>query len=169
MSARETQLKLELKKVQELYSKMQADKKALQQQLKEFKTQTGSAADVVAKILPSLVSVYVMDWDTGEEISSGSGFFVFPDIIVTNYHVVGDIESGERLELIEEHVAPGDRAAERNRTVALGALNGRADIVEEVELPACDRLKSRVNRRVNTARVGHDAFNLGADRGQPHE
>ena len=91
MSARETQLKLELKKVQELYSKMQADKKALQQQLKEFKTQTGSAADVVAKILPSLVAVYVMDWDTGEEISSGSGFFVSPDIIVTNYHVVEDI------------------------------------------------------------------------------
>ncbi|WP_293122895.1 S1C family serine protease [Microcoleus sp. bin38.metabat.b11b12b14.051] len=91
MSARETQLKLEVKKVQELYRKMQADKKALQQQLKEFKTQTGSAADVVAKILPSLVAVYVMDWDTGEEISSGSGFFVSPDIIVTNYHVIEDI------------------------------------------------------------------------------
>jgi len=37
MSAQETQLKLELAKVQQLYRKMQADQKALQQQLKEFK------------------------------------------------------------------------------------------------------------------------------------
>ena len=87
----ETQLKLELAKVQQLYRKMQADQKALQQQLKEFKTQAGSFSDVVEQILPSIVSVYVMDWDTEQEISSGSGFFVSPDIIVTNYHVVEDI------------------------------------------------------------------------------
>ncbi|MEZ2229820.1 MULTISPECIES: S1C family serine protease [unclassified Microcoleus] len=91
MSVRETQLRLELAKVQQLYRKMQADKKALQQQLKEFKTQTGNFSDVVEQVLPSVVSVYVMDWDTGEEISSGSGFFVTPDTIVTNYHVVEDI------------------------------------------------------------------------------
>ncbi|MCY7381878.1 MAG: S1C family serine protease [Microcoleus sp. CAN_BIN18] len=91
MSTQETQLKLELAKVQQLYRKMQADQKALQQQLKEFKTQTGNFSDVVEQVLPSVVSVYVMDWDTGEEISSGSGFFVSPDIIVTNYHVVEDI------------------------------------------------------------------------------
>lgn len=91
MSAQETQLKLELAKVQQLYRKMQADQKALQQQLKEFKTQTGNFSDVVEQVLPSVVSVYVMDWDTGEEISAGSGFFVSPDIIVTNYHVVEDI------------------------------------------------------------------------------
>ncbi|HSF74541.1 MAG TPA: S1C family serine protease [Microcoleus sp.] len=91
MSAREIQLKLELKKVQQLYSKMQADQQALQKQLKEFKTQAGSFSDVVEQVLPSLVSIYVMDWDTEEEISSGSGFFVSPDIIVTNYHVIEDI------------------------------------------------------------------------------
>ena len=91
MSARETQLKLEVKKVQQLYSKMQADQQALQKQLKEFKTQAGSFSDVVEQVLPSVVSIYVMDWDTEEEISSGSGFFVSPDIIVTNYHVVEDI------------------------------------------------------------------------------
>lgn len=91
MSARELQLKLELKKVQQLYSKMQADQQALQKQLKEFKTQAGNFSDVVEQVLPSLVSIYVMDWDTQEEISSGSGFFVSPDIIVTNYHVVEDI------------------------------------------------------------------------------
>ncbi|MEG4584941.1 S1C family serine protease [Microcoleus sp. MOSTC5] len=91
MSARETQIKLELKKVQQLYSKMQADQKALQQQLKEFKTQAGNFSDVVEQVLPSVVSVYVMDWETQEEISSGSGFFVSPDVIVTNYHVVEDI------------------------------------------------------------------------------
>lgn len=91
MSAQETQLKLELAKVQQLYRKMQADQKALQHQLKEFKTQTGNFSDVVEQVLPSVVSVYVMDWDTGEEISSGSGFFVSPDIVVTNYHVVEDI------------------------------------------------------------------------------
>ncbi|MBE9165186.1 MULTISPECIES: S1C family serine protease [Microcoleaceae] len=91
MSARATQLKLEVQKVQELYRKMQADQKALQQQLKEFKTQAGSFSDVVEQILPSIVSVYVMDWDTELEISSGSGFFVSPDIIVTNYHVIEDI------------------------------------------------------------------------------
>lgn len=91
MSSQETQLKLELAKVQQLYSKMQADRKALQKQLKELKTQGGNFSDVVEQILPSVVSVYVMDWDTAEEISSGSGFFVSPDIIVTNYHVVEDI------------------------------------------------------------------------------
>lgn len=91
MSAREIQLKLELKKVQQLYSKMQADQQALQKQLKEFKTQAGNFSDVVEQVLPSLVSIYVMDWDTEEEISSGSGFFVSPDIIVTNYHVIEDI------------------------------------------------------------------------------
>ncbi|MEG3908348.1 S1C family serine protease [Microcoleus sp. w1-18aA5] len=91
MSAREIQLKLELKKVQQLYRKMQADQQALQKQLKEFKTQAGNFSDVVEQVLPSLVSIYVMDWDTEEEISSGSGFFVSPDIIVTNYHVVEDI------------------------------------------------------------------------------
>ncbi|MEG4810491.1 S1C family serine protease [Microcoleus sp. F8-D3] len=91
MSARENQLKLELKKVQQLYSKMQADQQALQKQLKEFKTQAGNFSDVVEQVLPSVVSIYVMDWDTEEEISSGSGFFVSPDIIVTNYHVVEDI------------------------------------------------------------------------------
>lgn len=91
MSVRETQIKLEVKKVQQLYRKMQADQKALQQQLKELKTQAGIFLDVVEQVLPSVVSVYVMDWDTQEEISSGSGFFVSPDIIVTNYHVVEDI------------------------------------------------------------------------------
>ena len=91
MSVRETQIKLEVKKVQQLYRKMQADQKALQQQLKEFKTQAGNFSDVVEQVLPSVVSIYVMDWDTQEEISSGSGFFVSPDIIVTNYHVVEDI------------------------------------------------------------------------------
>ncbi|MEG4072579.1 trypsin-like peptidase domain-containing protein [Microcoleus sp. Pol14C2] len=91
MSAREIQLKLELKKVQQLYSKMQADQQALQKQLKEFKTQPGNLSDVVEQVLPSVVSIYVMDWDTEEEISSGSGFFVSPDIIVTNYHVIEDI------------------------------------------------------------------------------
>ena len=94
----ETQLKLELAKVQQLYRKMQADQKALQQQLKEFKTQTGNFSDVVEQVLPSVVSVYVMDWDTGEEISSGSGFFVSsPGIIVTNYHVVEDIADEDYL------------------------------------------------------------------------
>ena len=97
MSAQETQLKLELAKVQQLYRKMQADQKALQQQLKEFKTQTGNFSDVVEQVLPSVVSVYVMDWDTGEEVSSGSGFFVSPDIIVTNYHVVEDIADEDYL------------------------------------------------------------------------
>ncbi len=91
MGVQETKLKLELAKVQQLYRKVQADQKALQQQLKEFKTQTGNFYDVVEQVLPSVVSVYVMDWDTGEEISSGSGFFVAPDTIVTNYHVVEDI------------------------------------------------------------------------------
>ncbi|MEG4088219.1 trypsin-like peptidase domain-containing protein [Microcoleus sp. Pol12B4] len=91
MSAREIQLKLELKNVQQLYSKMQADQQALQKQLKEFKTQAGNLSDVVEQVLPSVVSIYVMDWDTEEEISSGSGFFVSPDIIVTNYHVIEDI------------------------------------------------------------------------------
>ncbi|HAT14094.1 MAG TPA: peptidase A2, partial [Microcoleaceae bacterium UBA11344] len=47
MRSQETQLKLELAKVQQLYGKMQADQKALQKQLKEFKTQAGNFSDVV--------------------------------------------------------------------------------------------------------------------------
>jgi serine protease Do len=75
MSSQETQLKLELEKVQQLYRKMQADRQALQKQLKEFKTQAGNFSDVVEQVLPSVVSIYVMDWDTEEEISTGSGFY----------------------------------------------------------------------------------------------
>ena len=91
MSDMESTLKLEVAKVQQLYRKMEADRNALQKQVNELKTQSGNFADAVDRVLPSVVSVYVMDWDSEEEISSGSGFFVSPDIIVTNYHVVEDI------------------------------------------------------------------------------
>jgi serine protease Do len=91
MSDLESTLKLEVAKVKQLYRKMEADREALQQQVKELKTQSANFADVVDRVLPSVVSVYVMDWDLEEEISSGSGFFVSPDIIVTNYHVIEDI------------------------------------------------------------------------------
>jgi serine protease Do len=91
MSDLESTLKLEVAKVKQLYRKMEADREALQQQVKELRTQSANFADVVDRVLPSVVSVYVMDWDLEEEISSGSGFFVSPDIIVTNYHVIEDI------------------------------------------------------------------------------
>ena len=91
MSVRKTPLKLEVKKSQQLYRKMQANQEGLQQQLKEFNNQAGNLSDVIEQVLPSIVSIYVINWDTQEEISSGSGFFVSPDIIVTNYHVVEDI------------------------------------------------------------------------------
>jgi len=97
MSALESTLKLELEKVQKLYRKMEADREALQKQVNELKTQSGNLADTVDRVLPSVVSVYVMDWDAEEEISSGSGFFVSPDVIVTNYHVVEDIAEEDYL------------------------------------------------------------------------
>ncbi|MCU0544234.1 MAG: S1C family serine protease [Oscillatoriaceae cyanobacterium Prado104] len=91
MSDLESTLKLEVAKVKQLYRKMEADRNLLQQQVNELKTQSGNLADIVDRVLPSVVSVYVMDWDLEEEIASGSGFFVSPDIIVTNYHVIADI------------------------------------------------------------------------------
>jgi S1-C subfamily serine protease len=91
MSDLESTLKLEVAKVKQLYRKMEVDREALQQQVKDLRTQSANFADVVDRVLPSVVSVYVMDWDLEEEISSGSGFFVSPDIIVTNYHVIEDI------------------------------------------------------------------------------
>ncbi|MGL5062653.1 MAG: S1C family serine protease [Microcoleus sp.] len=91
MSDLESTLKLEVAKVQQLYRKMEADRNALQKQVSELKAQSGNFANAVDRVLPSVVSVYVMDWDLEEEISSGSGFFVSPDIIVTNYHVIEDI------------------------------------------------------------------------------
>ncbi len=97
MSALESTLKLEVEKVQKLYRKMEADREALQKQVNELKTQSGNLADTVDRVLPSVVSVYVMDWDAEEEISSGSGFFVSPDVIVTNYHVVEDIAEEDYL------------------------------------------------------------------------
>ena len=46
-----------------------------------------SPQEVAAQALPSVV-VIVAEGTTGEQESSGSGFFVLPDIVATNLHVV---------------------------------------------------------------------------------
>ncbi len=91
MSHQDSKLQLELQKIQALYQQMHAERQELQKQLQQLKSRSREMSEVVKQVLPSIVSIYVMDWDTEEQLSSGSGFFVEPDLIVTNYHVLEEV------------------------------------------------------------------------------
>ena len=91
MSAQEAKLQLKPEKVQALYRQVQANRKTLQKQLQALKAQSQNLSEVVEQVLPSVVSIYAFDWETKTELAAGSGFFIAPDIIVTNYRIVQDI------------------------------------------------------------------------------
>jgi S1-C subfamily serine protease len=97
MSDVEEKLQLKPSKAKAIYRQMQTVRETFKQQLNELKGQSRKISELVDKILPSLVSVYVVDWDTEEKIAVGSGFFVEPDVIVTNYHVVAEITEEDTL------------------------------------------------------------------------
>ncbi|HLO48872.1 MAG TPA: serine protease [Kamptonema sp.] len=93
----DTEEKFQLKpaKAKTIYRQMQATREAFQQQLNQLNNEEISS--LVEKILPSIVSVYVINWEKEEKIAVGSGFFVGPDVIVTNYHIVEDIAEEDTL------------------------------------------------------------------------
>lgn len=91
MSAQEARLQLKPEKVQALHRLVQANRKTLQKQLQALKVQSQNLSEVVEQVLPSVVSIYAFDWETHKELATGSGFFIAPDIIVTNYRIVQDI------------------------------------------------------------------------------
>lgn len=93
----EEKFQLKPSKSKAIYRQMQEARTALRQQLNELKTQSRKISASVEKVLESVVSVYVINWDTEEKIAIGSGFFVGPDVIVTNYHIVADIAEEDTL------------------------------------------------------------------------
>ena len=93
----EEQLQLKPSKAKAIYRQMQAVRETFRQQLNQLKSEAGEISALVEKILPSLVSVYVINWETEEKIAVGSGFFVGPDVIVTNYHIVEEIAEEDTL------------------------------------------------------------------------
>lgn len=104
MSAQEAKFQLKLDTVQALYRQMQADRDALQAQLQALKSQPGDVSDLVEQVLPSVVSIHAIDSETQKELAAGSGFFVAPDIIVTNYRIVQDV--AEEDSYFEEDESP---------------------------------------------------------------
>lgn len=88
MSNPNTKLTLAPKKLEALYRQIDTENQALAKQLKQLKNQSINQAELVEQVLSSIVSIYIMDWETQEQISSGSGFFVDSDVIITTYHVV---------------------------------------------------------------------------------
>jgi S1-C subfamily serine protease len=96
MTDAEEKLQLKPSKAKAIYRQMQTVRETFKQQLNELKTQSNQLSSLVEKILPSLVSIYIIDWDTQEKIAVGSGFFV-EDFIVTNYHIVADITEEDTL------------------------------------------------------------------------
>ncbi|OCR00725.1 peptidase A2 [Oscillatoriales cyanobacterium USR001] len=97
MSDAEEKLQLKPSKAKAISRQMQTVRETFKQQLNELKTQSPETSSTIEKILPSLVSIYVIDWETEEKIAVGSGFFVEPDVIVTNYHIVADITEEDTL------------------------------------------------------------------------
>jgi len=97
MNESEEKLQLKPAKAKVIYRQMQAVREALRQQLNELKNQPGEISALVEKVLLSVVSVYVINWETEEKIAVGSGFFVGPDVVVTNYHIVQDIAEEDTL------------------------------------------------------------------------
>ncbi len=102
MNNQEDKLNFQLAKIKKISRQMQADRKTLQQQLTQLKAESPELLGLVQEALDAVVSVYVIDWETEDEIASGSGFFVEPDIIVTNYHIVEEIVDEDTIYENEE-------------------------------------------------------------------
>jgi len=80
-----------MKLINRLYQQVQSDRTTCDQQLKQIKEADPDLGIVVAQALPSLVSVYAINWETEEIIASGSGFFLDTDLVITNYHLVEEL------------------------------------------------------------------------------
>lgn len=70
-----------------------------------------SATQIARKALPSVVLI-VCAQNNSDEVSQGSGFFIEPGVVVTNYHVIEGMSSG----IIQ--VALGSRKEKRNFRIA---------------------------------------------------
>jgi len=85
-----------------------------------------SLPDLVRRIKPAVVTVIIYD-DKGNVAGSGSGFFVGPDRVVTNQHVVQGAYRAE-VKMITDRAYP---------VKGLLAVDGEADIVLlQVDVPA---------------------------------
>jgi S1-C subfamily serine protease len=80
-----------MKLINRLYQQVQSDRTTCDQQLKQIKEADPDLGLVVAQALPSLVSVYAINWETEELIATGSGFFLDTDLVITNYHLVEEL------------------------------------------------------------------------------
>lgn len=100
MHPQDAQLRLTMEDLPAFYQKMQRNWDTWQQQLQNLKGQSEEFVKAIEQVLPSLVSVYTIDWETKEELASGNGFFVAPDVIITNYQVVSAV--AEEDSLLEE-------------------------------------------------------------------
>ncbi|WP_261223213.1 serine protease [Ancylothrix sp. D3o] len=91
MSEANEHLVLEKATLKAIHRCIERKNQALEQQFKALKAQDKKLAEVVATVLPSVVSIYVINWQTQKQIASGSGFFVDSDAIITNYNLVEKI------------------------------------------------------------------------------
>ncbi len=86
---------LEAKELRDLYDVLQQERTQLHDQIESIRKSQKDVARVAERALPSVVSVYVMNWDDQMVQSVGSGFFVADDLLVTNYHVVAKIAKSD--------------------------------------------------------------------------
>lgn len=84
-----------MKNIPQLYQQVQQDHITRSQQLAQIKEASGELGSMITQVLASVVSVYAIDWETEEIVSSGSGFFLDTDLVITNYHLVEDLENVE--------------------------------------------------------------------------
>jgi len=84
-----------MKNINQLYQQVQQDHITRGQQLAQIKEASGELGNVIAQVMASVVSVYAIDWEAEEIVASGSGFFLDTDLVITNYHLVEDLETVE--------------------------------------------------------------------------
>ncbi|NJL88704.1 MAG: hypothetical protein HC916_02035 [Coleofasciculaceae cyanobacterium SM2_1_6] len=75
-----------MKNINQLYQQVQQDHITRGQQLAQIKEASAELGSIIAQVLTSVVSIYAIDWETEEIVSSGSGFFLDSDLVITNYH-----------------------------------------------------------------------------------
>lgn len=108
---RQKTIQLSGSKVQEINRQMEARITSWQQQLKKLKSKSKDVFELVEQSLYSIVAIYVIEWETEKILNVGSGFFVEPDLIVSNYRIVSEIakestifdEDESQLLLISTH------------------------------------------------------------------
>lgn len=97
MSEANDKLVLERPTLKAISNYLESKNKALEQQFKALKAQNKKLAEVVATVLPSVVSIHVINWHTQKQIASGTGFFVDSDAIITNYSLVKKLAKSDSI------------------------------------------------------------------------